>query len=80
MDGSNTAFEINTAESYGFSVMPNNTGELNDITITNDVIQQGHMIQCQHVYRPSLVRMSFRLGINFTDKKYIIIPDNLIGL
>ena len=80
VDGSKTAFEINTAESYGFSVAPNDTGTLNDITITNDVIQDGHMIQCQSAFKPSLVRMSFRLGINFTDREYFIIPDNLIGL
>ncbi len=80
VDGSKTAFEINTAESYGFLVAPNDVGELNDITITNDVIQDGHMIQCQHTFKPSLVRMSFRLGINFTDREYFIIPDNLIGV
>ena len=81
VDGSNTAFEINTAESYGFLVAPNDAGgALNDITITNDVIQDGHMIQCQRAFKPSLVRMSFRLGINFTDREYFIIPDNLIGL
>lgn len=80
VDGSMTAFEINTAESYGFLVAPNDAGALNDRTITNDVIQEGHMIQCQRAFKPSLVRMSFRLALNFTDKKYIIIPDNLIGL